>query len=97
MKHVLPDLFTDINKNFDWKCSTCTLAKCHRVPFPSNSNKSSIPFDLIHSDVWGPSHIRTNSDFRWFVTFVDDSTRMTWLYLLRKNLIFLESLKKFML
>ena len=46
-------------------------------------NKSMIPFDLIHSDVWGPSLVTTSSGHRWFVIFVDDCTQMTWLYLLK--------------
>jgi transposase InsO family protein len=33
--------------------------------------------------VWGPSPITTASGHRWFVIFVDDCTRMTWLYLLK--------------
>jgi transposase InsO family protein len=52
-------------------------------------NKSAIPFALIHSDVWGPSPVTTSSGHRWFVTFIDDCTRMTWLYLLKhKNEVF---------
>jgi len=33
--------------------------------------------------VWGPSPIHTIAGFKWFVFFVDDCTRMTWLYLLK--------------
>lgn len=46
-------------------------------------NKSNIPFALVHSDVWGPSPVSTSSGVHWFVTFVDDCTRMTWLYHLK--------------
>ena len=48
-------------------------------------NKSDIPFALIHSDVQEPSPIATSSGIRWFVTFIDDCTRMTWLYLLKRK------------
>uniref|UniRef100_A0A2N9I8R7 Integrase catalytic domain-containing protein n=1 Tax=Fagus sylvatica TaxID=28930 RepID=A0A2N9I8R7_FAGSY len=60
-----------------------SLAKSHRVSYPVSMNKSAIPFALIHSDVWGPSSVTTSSGHRWFVIFVDDCTRMTWLYLLK--------------
>lgn len=40
---------------------------------------------MIHSYVWGPSPTNTISGARWFVTFVDDCTRMTWLYLLKRK------------
>lgn len=40
---------------------------------------------LIHSDVWGPSPKSSISGYRWFVIFVDDCTRMTWIYLLKQK------------
>jgi hypothetical protein len=82
MKYLLSKLFLNLNYS-DFKCETCILAKSNRVSFPISLNKSVTPFALVHSDVWGPSPITTVSDIRWFVTFVDDCTRMTWLYLLK--------------
>jgi hypothetical protein len=88
LQHVFPDLFPGLS-NLDIKCETCILAKSHRVTYPLSMNKSDIPFALIHSDVWGPSPKSTLSGFRWFVIFVDDCTRMTWIYLLKhKNEVF---------
>ncbi|KAI5324020.1 hypothetical protein L3X38_033093 [Prunus dulcis] len=76
-------------KDSDFTCDTCILAKSHSVPYPLSTNKCTTPFTLIHSDVWGPSHITAPSSVRWFVTFIDDCTRMTWLYLLKnKNEVF---------
>lgn len=40
---------------------------------------------LIHSDVWGPSKVTTLGGSRWFVTFIDDCTRMTWLCLMKSK------------
>ncbi|KAA0045080.1 reverse transcriptase [Cucumis melo var. makuwa] len=40
-------------------------------------------FMLWHfRDVWGPSKVTTSSGKRWFVTFIDDHTRLTWVYLI---------------
>ena len=61
----------------------CILAKSHRASYHMSKHKSMIPFALVHSDVWGPSPVITSSGHRWFVIFVDDCTRMTWLYLLK--------------
>ena len=36
----------------------------------------------IHYDVWGPARIPTFSSARYFVTFIDECTRMTWISLL---------------
>ncbi|CAL2278311.1 unnamed protein product [Prunus armeniaca] len=88
MKHLIPYLFSSF-KDSDFTCDTCILAKSHRVPHPLSTNKCTTPFTLIHSDVWGPLPITAPSGVRWFVTFVDDYTRMTWLYLLKnKNEMF---------
>lgn len=44
---------------------------------------------LIHLDVWGRAPILISSRVRWFVIFVDDCKRMTWLYVMKnKNEVF---------
>ena len=47
---------------------------------------------IIHSDVWGPSKVTTLGGSHWFVTFIDDCTRMTWVCLMKSksdvNLLF---------
>ncbi|CAL9020488.1 unnamed protein product [Prunus brigantina] len=65
------------------KCDTCELAKSHRVPFPLSSNKSLVPYSLVHFDVWGPAKIATPAGAQWFVKIIDDCTRMTWVSLLK--------------
>jgi len=45
--------------------------------------RSEKPFDVIHSDVWGPCEVPTVLGHRWFVTFIDGCSRYTWLYLLK--------------
>ena len=57
-------------------CDVCIRAKQHRVSFPSQPYKPTRPFTLIHSDVWGPSKVTTSYGKRWFVTFIDDHTRL---------------------
>ena len=65
----------------NFQCDVCEFAKNKRVSFPLTNNKSSHPFDLIHSDIWGPSPVPNLSRAKWFVVFVDDCTRVTWIYL----------------
>ncbi|PRQ17544.1 putative RNA-directed DNA polymerase [Rosa chinensis] len=83
MKKYMPTLFIGVNESV-LRCETCVLAKSHRATYPpSFSNKSVIPFELIHSDVWGPSREPTVSGMRYFVLFIDDCTRLSWVALLR--------------
>ena len=89
MKKLMPSLFLGI-KESSLHCETCVLAKSHRVSYPSSlHNKSTMPFELIHSDVWGPSQVPTLFGMRWFVPFIDDCTRLTWVVLLKhKSAVF---------
>ena len=82
LRHLLPYLFSHL-QNVDFKCDTCIKAKSQRVFYPVSLNKTNTSFTLIHSDVWGPSSIITSSGHHWFVIFVYDYTRMTWLYQLK--------------
>ena len=64
-------------------CDACEFAKHTRVPYPSLGLISNKPFDVIHTDVWGPCEVHSISGHRWFVTFIDGFSMYTWLYLLK--------------
>ena len=57
-------------KNFD--CVSCQLGKQLALPFNASESMSTDIFDLIHSDVWGPSSVSSIGGSRYFVVFVDD-------------------------
>ena len=64
-------------------CESCQFGKHHRLSYSPRVNKrTSAPFELVHSDVWGPCPVVSSTRFRYFVTFVDDYSRTTWLYLM---------------
>ena len=81
MKYLFPHLFSKVDVS-SLSCDVCIQAKQHRVSFPSQPYKPTRPFTLIHSDVWGPSNVTTSSGKRWLVTFIDDHTRLTWIFLI---------------
>ncbi|XP_075095180.1 uncharacterized protein LOC142173482 [Nicotiana tabacum] len=62
-------------------CPVCPLARQQRLPFLDSSIKFTKPFQLVHTDLWGPYHTRTYNDFRYFLTIVDDFSRVTWTHL----------------
>ncbi|KAM1459176.1 hypothetical protein ACFX2I_036147 [Malus domestica] len=84
LRRLFPSLFVKHDVS-SFKCGVCELAKSHRASFPSSLNKSSVPFMIIHSDVWGPSKTATFGGAHWFITFIDDYTRMTWVCLMKSK------------
>ena len=61
------------------------FSRNHHATFALSSNKSIEPFDLIHSNVWGPAPISNISGTKWFISFIDDCTHVTWLFLMKEN------------
>ena len=59
-------------------CDSCQYAKLHHVHLsPRVNNRAFAPFELVHSDVWGPCLVVCPTVFRYFVMFVDDYSRTT--------------------
>ena len=52
---------------------------------PRVNKRVSAPFELVHSDVWGPCPVLSPTGFKYFVTFMDDFSRVTWLYLMNSR------------
>ena len=49
------------------------------------NKRASAPFELVHFDVWGSCPIMSPTRFKYFVTFVDDFSRITWLYIMKSR------------
>ncbi|RVW23686.1 Retrovirus-related Pol polyprotein from transposon TNT 1-94 [Vitis vinifera] len=59
-------------------CESCQLGKHTRVSFPKRlNNRAKSPFELVHTDVWGPCRTASTLGFQYFVTFIDDYSRCT--------------------
>ena len=58
LKFLFPSLLS--NKNVStFRCEDCELRKHHRASFYPSNNKSTIPFSLVHTDVWGAFRVVT--------------------------------------
>ena len=84
LRYLLPDLIKNKDPTF-FQCEICELAKHHRSTFSIQPYQLSKPFLLLHTNVWGPSRISTQSRKKWFVTFIDDYTRVCSVYLLKEK------------
>jgi hypothetical protein len=73
-------------------CDACACAKAHQLPYSLSSSTSSAPSQLIHSDVWG--HAIESFGRKWYyISFINDHSKITWIYLLRHKS---EALKYFL-
>ena len=66
-------------------CEVCQFSKHSCTSFPALSNKPTHSFSLIRNDVRGPSQVNNITGSRWFVTFIDDHTRITLLFLMKNK------------
>ncbi|KAI5312848.1 hypothetical protein L3X38_042022 [Prunus dulcis] len=91
MVHGLPSLEKDLAV-----CEGCKLGKQHRDSFPAESTwRAQSPLELVHTDICGPMQIASMSENRYFLLFIDDYTRMAWVYFLRNKSNAFECFKKF--
>lgn len=72
------------------KCPICSLAKQSQTSFPTSTSRATNAFSLIHMDFWGPYHTPHRDESRFFLTIVDDYTRVTWVfsYAIQKSNLF---------
>jgi hypothetical protein len=62
-------------------CDACACAKDHQLPYPLSSSCSSAPLELVFSDIWSPG-IDSFGRKKYYVSFIDDYSKLTWIYLL---------------
>ena len=60
-------------------CSSCQLGKAKQLPFHELTRQSAVPLSLVHSDVWA-SPLMSVCGCRYYVLFVDDFSRFSWMY-----------------
>jgi transposase InsO family protein len=61
----------------------CSLGNNVKGSFLSNDNRSKEILDLIHSDVCGPMIVASLNGYLYYVLFIDDHSRKTWIYFLK--------------
>ena len=66
-------------------CDVCQMTNHKWTTFPTKNKRGSNSFHLIHSDIWGPSTVLNISRVRWFVSFIDDCSRVSWVFLLKNK------------
>lgn len=70
------------------------MGKVHSLHFPVNEIKA---LKLIHIDSWCPSPIPVRNSYSYYIGFVDDISRYTWIYPLKLKSESLDVFKLFKL
>ena len=76
-------------------CKGCAKGKNIKNPFPKSETKTKGTLELIHSNVCGPMSSTSLSGFEYYITFIDDYSRNTWIYLLKAKSEVVEKFKEF--
>ncbi|GBP29416.1 Retrovirus-related Pol polyprotein from transposon TNT 1-94 [Eumeta japonica] len=75
--------YTDIANIDKYKCTVCCKGKQTRHSFqPSSSNTENV-LDLVHSDVCGPMENVSIGGSRYYILFVDDHSKMAFIYFMK--------------
>ncbi|XP_022874162.1 uncharacterized protein LOC111392986 [Olea europaea var. sylvestris] len=73
-------------KEIDAFRERCLLGKQYRQPFSSKKSwRAKKPLELTHIEICSPIRTPSHEQNRYFIFFIDDYSRMTWVYILREN------------
>ena len=89
LQHCLPSLI-----DFDF-CEHCLYGKQNRLRFPSGATRAEGILQLVHSDVFGPVSVPSLGKSIYYVSFIDEFLRKTWIYFLRKKSEVFDRFKEF--
>jgi len=75
-------------------CESCIFGKQTCISFGNSKRQlKTQKLELVHSDVWGPAPVASMGGARYYVTFIDDSTRKVWIYFLKHKSDVFETFK----
>jgi len=69
----------------DQLCEVCIFWKNHRIPFVKEPWRAKFLLELVHTYVCGPMNISSIGGNKYFLTFIGDFSRKTWIYLLKSK------------
>eukprot|EP00253_Pinus_taeda_P024327 PITA_24327 len=69
------------------QCDACILGKHSKQSFHDSHSRAHRKLERIHSDLCGPMPVPSANGNKYIMTFIDDYTRMCWVYLLKNKLM----------
>jgi hypothetical protein len=80
--------------DFDF-CEHCVYGNKNWVRFPSSATRVEGILQLVHSDVFGPMPVPSLGKSVYYVSFIDDFSRNTWIYFLINKYEVFDRFKEF--
>ena len=77
--------FPEIEAKHEGVCKGCAKGKNTKKTFPSRESKEKGILEIIHSDVCGPMSSISLSGYVYYVSFIDDFSRKTWIYFMKNK------------
>ena len=65
------------------------------MSFPSSAKRVKQILDIVHNDVFGPVKVPSLGKSVYYVSFIDDFSRNTWIYFLKKKSKVFDKFKEF--
>ena len=75
----------EIQAKHDGVCKGCAKGKNTKKTFPRSESKEKGILEIIHYDVCGPMSSSSLSGYVYYVSFIDNFSRNTWIYLLKRK------------
>lgn len=75
----------DFTKGIALPCEPCLNGKLSKTKFSKSTDKRYPLLGLVHSDVCGKMSSPSLGGSSYFVTFIDDASRYTWIYALKNK------------
>jgi len=77
------------------QCDACIMGKHNKQPFPNSKFIACKKLELVHSNLCGPILITFANGNKYIMTFIDNYTRMCWVFLLRERYQAFETFNNF--
>ena len=85
----------EFQEKHDGICKGCAKGKNTKKTFPINESKSKGILEIIHFDVCSPMSSNSLSGYAYYVSFIDDFSRKTWIYFMKNKYEVFSKFKEF--
>ena len=75
----------EIQAKYEGVYKGCVKGKNTKKTFPSSENKAKGILEIIHSDVCSPMSTSSLSRYVYYVSFINDYYRKTWIYFMKNK------------